>query len=128
MARIFETGELTLLEALVLAAAFFEDPKPVRPSQLAETFSTTRGNVSHCVSSLEAKGFLERRIDPGDARSFQLQLQPRGKKIAMGVIRTMDRMQKEFEKAIGAAALAAALEVVQRVERMCAERATSNRA
>ena len=45
-----------LLEGLVLAALFFEAPGMVKPSQLAETFGTTRGNVSHCVSSLEAKG------------------------------------------------------------------------
>jgi DNA-binding MarR family transcriptional regulator len=54
--RVLEEVDLRFLEALVLAAIFFEVPRPVRPSSLAETFGTTRGNVSHCVSSLEAKG------------------------------------------------------------------------
>ena len=46
---------LTLFEALVLAAIFFEKKGGVKPSSLAETFQTTRGNVSHCISSLEAR-------------------------------------------------------------------------
>jgi len=61
---------------MVLAAMFFEAPRPVMPSQLAETLEPTRGNVSHCVSSLEAKGLLQRKIDPEDARAYQLTLKP----------------------------------------------------
>ena len=55
------------------------------------------------IAALEAKGFILRRIDPDDARSFHLVLRPQGKKCAMQVIRTFDRMQKDFEKRIGAA-------------------------
>jgi len=62
--RALAADRLGFLEALVLTALFFEAPRPVKPSQLAETFSTTRGNLSHCVSSLEAKGLLSRKIDP----------------------------------------------------------------
>jgi hypothetical protein len=36
---------LGFLEGLMLAAMFFEAPRLVKPSQLAETFGTTRGNV-----------------------------------------------------------------------------------
>ena len=43
-------------EGLVLAALFFEAEQTVMPSELAETFAMTRGSISHCVSSLEAKG------------------------------------------------------------------------
>jgi DNA-binding MarR family transcriptional regulator len=48
----------------------------VKPSYLAETFQTTRGNVSHCISSLEAKGLSRRRIDAEDARALELVLEP----------------------------------------------------
>ena len=78
-ARTLETDGLTFLEGLVLAAVFFEAPRAIKPSHLAETFGTTRGNVSHCVSSLEAKGLLSRKIDPEDARAYQLLLRPPGK-------------------------------------------------
>src|SRR6202021_138640 len=67
---------LTFAEVLILTAIFFEEPRPIRPSQLADTFGTTRGNVSHSLSSLEAKGGLQRRIDPNDARAYQVTLRP----------------------------------------------------
>lgn len=121
IARIFQAQDLNFMAALVLVAAFFEHPKTITPSQLAETLGTTRGNVSHCVSSLEAKGFIQRRIDPGDARSFHLLLRPQGKKHAMQVIRTFDQMQKEFETRLGTAKLTAALDIVKRVEQICSE-------
>src|SRR5271156_6672366 len=75
--------ELSVFESLVLAAIFFEKRGAIKPSELAEAFQTTRGNVSHCISSLEAKGLVERRIDPEDARAVQLVLRGQGKKRAV---------------------------------------------
>src|ERR1700760_908357 len=75
-AQVLAEDGLSFLEGLVLTAVFFEAPKPVKPSQLADTFETTRGNVSHCISSLEARGLLQRKIDPEDARAYQLTLKP----------------------------------------------------
>ncbi len=77
---ILREEELTFFESLILAAIFFEKKGGIKPSDLAETFQTTRGNVSHCISSLEAKGLVRRRIDPDDARAFQLVLQAAGRK------------------------------------------------
>ena len=96
--RVLQGDGLSFLEGLVLAAIFFEAPEPVKPSQLAEAFATTRGNVSHCVSSLEAKGLLQRKVDPTDARAFNLELKPAGKKCALRVIGAFDRLQREFER------------------------------
>ncbi len=107
---------LSFLEGLTLAALFFEAPRLVKPSQLAETFGTTRGNVSHCITSLEAKGFLQRRIDSEDARAFQLTLKPHGKRCAVRVIAAFDKLQKEFEAEIGKNALAEMLRLVRRLE------------
>lgn len=115
-ARALAADELGFLEGLVLAALFFEAPRQVKPSQLAETFATTRGNVSHCVSSLEGKGLLQRRIDPEDARAYLLTLKPQGKKCAVRVIGAFDRLQKEFESEIGKAALAEMLKALHRLE------------
>jgi DNA-binding MarR family transcriptional regulator len=115
-AQVLAADQLSFLEALVLAAMFFEAPRPVRPSQLAETFATTRGNVSHCVSALEAKGLLQRRIDPEDARAYLLTLKPQGRKCALRVIGALDKLQKEFEEEIGKAALAEMLKAIRRLE------------
>ncbi len=110
---------LTLFEALMLAAIFFEAQGGIKPSDLAETFQTTRGNVSHCVSSLEAKGLVRRRIDQEDARSFRLVLQPMGKRRAARVAGIFDRMQTRFEENVGLAKLAGMLEQLRAVEELC---------
>ena len=63
--RALAADKLNFLEGLIVAALFFEAPGAVKPSQLAETFGTTRGNISHCISSLEAKellAFFEGRV------------------------------------------------------------------
>jgi DNA-binding MarR family transcriptional regulator len=114
--RVLATDTLSFLEGLVLAAMFLEDPRPVKPSHLAETFAMTRGNVSHCISSLEAKGFLQRKIDPADARAYQLTLKPQGKKCALGVIRAFDKSQKDFEEKLGKTALSDMLKTIQKLE------------
>jgi DNA-binding MarR family transcriptional regulator len=123
MSRIFGSGDFHLMEALVLVAIFFEDPRGVKPSQLSEAMSTTRGNISHCVSSLEAKGLIRRRIDADDARSFQLLLKPQGRAQAMQAIRALDRLQREFETNLGTAKLTATCGVVKQAEQICANAA-----
>jgi DNA-binding MarR family transcriptional regulator len=115
-ARTLEADGLSFLEGLVLAAVFFEAPRAIKPSQLAETFGTTRGNVSHCVSSLEAKGLLSRKIDPDDARAYQLLLRPSGKRAALRVISAFEKLQREFEREVGKPALTETLRVIRRLE------------
>jgi len=115
-AEAFAADELGFMEGLVLAAIFFEAPRLIKPSDLAETFSTTRGNISHAISSLEAKGLVQRKIDQTDARAFLLTLKPAGKKCAMRVIAAFDRMQQGFEQRVGRVALTNSLEVIRALE------------
>ena len=118
--QVLSADSLSFLEGLVLAAMFFEAPRLVKPSQLADTFGTTRGNVSHCISSLEAKGFLQRKIDPGDARAYQLTLKPQGKKCALRVISAFDKLQKEFEEEVGRTTLSDMLKAIRKLEALFA--------
>ena len=108
--------DLSFLEGLVLVAVLFEAPRQIKPSQLAVTFATTRANISHSLSSLEAKGLLQRKIDPSDARAYLLALKPTGRRCAMRVIRMHDRLQQAFEKEVGKSALVDALKVIRRLE------------
>jgi DNA-binding MarR family transcriptional regulator len=121
-AQVFAADSLSFMEGLVLAAMYFEAPRRVMPSQLAEAFGTTRGNVSHCVSSLEAKGLLQRRIDPEDARAYQLTLKPQGKKCAVRVIGVFDMLQREFEQEIGKTVLSDMLKALGKLESLCADK------
>ncbi len=112
----FSTDDLGFMEGLLLAAIFFEAPRPIKPSHLAETFATTRGNVSHAISSLEAKDLVQRKIDPSDARGYLLALKPAGKKSALRVIAAFDKMQHKFEQRVGKAALRNTLDVIRALE------------
>jgi DNA-binding MarR family transcriptional regulator len=120
-ARALAVDDLSFLEGLILAALFFEAPMPVKPSQLAETFGTTRGNVSHCISSLEARGLVQRKIDPADARAYQLALRPQGKRVVPRVIETFDLLQREFECEIGRTALTEMLKSLRKLEARAGE-------
>jgi DNA-binding MarR family transcriptional regulator len=115
-AHALASDSLGFLEGLVLAAIFFDEPGLTTPSQLAETFGTTRGNVSHCISSLEGKGFLHRTIDPADARSYLLTLKPQGKRCAQRVIAAFDKLQAGFEKEVGKTVLRDTLATVRKLE------------
>jgi DNA-binding MarR family transcriptional regulator len=77
--------------------------------------------VSHCISSLEAKGLLARKIDPDDARAYQLSLKPQGRRAALRVIGALDKLQNEFEREIGKAALAEMLKSIRKLEARAGE-------
>lgn len=95
---------LNLLQGLVLTALFFEEKQAVTPSQLAEIFQTTRGNVSHMLSHLEYHGYVKRVLDSKDARRFHIELKSEGRKKALNLIRFYDRLQSVFEKELGESA------------------------
>ena len=130
MNRVLKDEEVTVFEALMLAAIFFEGRREIKPSALAEAFETTRSNVSHCISSLEARGLVRRRIDPEDARAVRLMLTPRGKRQAVRVVGILDRMQRRFEQGIGVTKLEKMIEQMFEVEELCsrvAEAGTAGR-
>jgi DNA-binding MarR family transcriptional regulator len=116
--RSLAADGLSFLEGLILAAIFFEAPRQIKPSELAETFGTTRANISHTVSALESKGLLLREIDPSDARAYLLALKPSGRKCALRVIRVFDRLQETFEREVGKRSLADATRVIQSLEQL----------
>jgi DNA-binding MarR family transcriptional regulator len=124
---VLKDEEVTAFEALVLAAIFFEKRGEIKPSALAEAFETTRSNVSHCISSLEAKGLVQRRIDPEDARAVQLVLRPLGRRRAVRVVGILDRMQRRFEEGIGAEKLEGMMGQMAEVEELCSRVAQAGR-
>ncbi len=116
--RALAADDLSFLEGLILAAIFFEAPRRIKPSELAATFGTTRANISHTVSALESKGLLHREIDSTDARAYLLALKPAGRKCALRVIRTFDKLQATFEREVGKRPLADATRIIQSLEQL----------
>ena len=119
-ARVLSGDKIGFLEALVLASLFFEAPRHVKPSELASTFGVTRGSVSHCLTSLEVKGLVQRKIDAEDARVYLLSLKPQGKRCALRVIAALDRLQRAFEDELGKAALGEMLGALRRLDSLFA--------
>lgn len=114
--RVLADCDLGFLEALVLAGLFFESPRQVKPSELAATFATTRGSVSHCITSLEAKGLVQRSIDQEDARVYLLSLKPQGKRAALRAIAALDKLQKGFEDEMGKGALGETIRGIRKLD------------
>ncbi len=96
-----KSDQLNLLQGLVLTALLFEDRADVNPSQLAEIFQTSRGNMSHILSELEYRGFVKRVVNDLDARGFKIELKAEGRKKALSLIKFYDRLQNLFEKNLG---------------------------
>ena len=115
-ARTLVADRLGFLESLVIASLFFEAPRQVKPSELAATFAPARGSISHCISSLEAKGLVQRKIDPEDARAYLLSLKPQGRRCALRAIEALDHLQKRFEDEVGRAELAAMLGSIRKLD------------
>lgn len=96
-----KSDQLNLLQGLVLTALFFEERTDINPSQLAEIFQTSRGNMSHILSDLEYRGYIKRVVNDKDARKFKIELKADGKKKALVIIKFYDRLQDLFEKNLG---------------------------
>ncbi len=101
LGRSIRDEGLGFSQALVLIAILLEDPNPVNPSRLAESFSTTRGNISHCLSVLESRGFIKRRINRDDARMLRVTIRSEGKQCAMRLICYFNALEKQIENTIG---------------------------
>lgn len=99
--RQLRSKNLNLLQGLVLTAILFEDQAEVTPSGLATTFRTSRGNMSHIISALEASGYVSRSVSKTDARSFQLELRAEGKRQALVLVKFFNQLQDFFESKLG---------------------------
>jgi DNA-binding MarR family transcriptional regulator len=113
---IFNEKQLNFTNALVLVSILLEEPQKVRLGQLAEVLSMTKGNLSHSISSLEALGYLTRKIDLEDARVHHLTLKPSGKKAAMQAVRVLHRMQAHLEQSVGTSQIHTLLRSLKQVE------------
>ena len=97
--------DLNFLQALILVAIFFENPKPISPSTLSKVLHTTAGNVSHCLTHLESRKMIRRTLDGVDARKYQISIRPEGKKTAVKLIKVFDASQSRIEKSLSIASV-----------------------
>ena len=99
--RRLKSDGVNLTQGLILTALFFENSEVVTPSQLAEVFQTSRANISHSISHLEANGWVRRSVNPENARQIHILLKPEGRKLAIKLVKRYDELQNEIEKQMG---------------------------
>lgn len=114
--RTLRSEGLGFFQGLLLVAVFFEEAGRVSPSQLAASFSTTRGNVSHGLSALESRGLVKRQIDSDDARVLRISIRPDGRRCAMRLIKCFNTLEAKIESELGAGQVRAAIAAILRVE------------
>ena len=68
-------GEFDVLTALRRAGA------PCKPSQLSDLLMMSRAGMTSRLDRLEQRGWVERRLDPADRRSFSITLTEAGRAV-----------------------------------------------
>lgn len=79
---------------------------------VARDFGISKQAVSKLIDTLVIRGYLERGTDPEDRRRLTLELTERGREAADIGRQASDRVDRELEEAVGAAAIAQMRETV----------------
>lgn len=74
-------------------------------SDVARDFGVSKQAASKLIDTLVIRGYLERGVDPEDRRRLTLELTERGKAAAEVGWEATDRIDRELEAAVGAAAI-----------------------
>lgn len=76
-------------------------PNGQRPVELAQQAGMTRQAMNYLLGQLEDLGYVERRVDPDDARSRRVYMTPRGVS-TIGVIRgAVTKLERDWEAQLG---------------------------
>jgi DNA-binding MarR family transcriptional regulator len=79
---------------------------------VAKDFRVSKQAASKLVDTLVIRGYIERGVDPVDRRRLTLELTERGREAADVGWKATDRIDRELEEAVGAAAIARMRETV----------------
>jgi DNA-binding MarR family transcriptional regulator len=121
LALLMLGGFRSLVDAatLELAARGYEDVRPLHDfalraiaagadsaSELGRRMSVTKQAAARTVTVLEDRGYVERKVDPADARRMRLQISDRGTALLREGEGIFDELRAEWQQRIGAAKLA----------------------
>ena len=98
LTAVLEPLDLTHVQFVLLACAWWLGEQGQTPNQLqlARQAGTDVKMTSQVVRRLEAKGLLERQVDPGDTRARRLRLTAQGDKLAQRAISAVEQADVEF--------------------------------
>lgn len=90
---------LHLSECRVIGIVMSQEPISLRGA--CERLEVDKGHVSRMVARLVGAGFLERRPDPADRRSFYLVLTPTGRRLATRIRAAAAERNREWIAGLG---------------------------
>jgi DNA-binding MarR family transcriptional regulator len=98
IAAVLEPLGLTHVQFVLLASAWWLDGHGQVPNQLqlARHAGTDVKMTSQVVRRLEAKGLLERAVDPGDTRARRLRLTAAGRRLARRAVAAVEEADARF--------------------------------
>ncbi len=79
------------------------DDDGTRPSELARRAEMTKQAMGELIADLEAKGYVERRPDPGDGRASLVALTERGRLVDRTADDAIERIEKQYVRRLGRA-------------------------
>jgi DNA-binding MarR family transcriptional regulator len=90
--------KLTHVQFVLLACAWWLNQRGYTPNQLtlAAQAGTDVKMTSQVLRKLEAKGLIERRVDPADTRARTLHITARGRALARRAIATVEKADAQF--------------------------------
>jgi DNA-binding MarR family transcriptional regulator len=90
--------DLTHVQFVLLACTWWLSSQGQVPNQLqlARQAGTDVKMTSQVVRRLEAKGLLQRQVDPGDSRARRLRLTAEGQRLARRAITAVERADAQF--------------------------------
>jgi DNA-binding MarR family transcriptional regulator len=99
LARVREAGyDVTLAQAR-LAARIGEHG--TRLTELAEAAQVTKQTAGSLVDQLERAGYVERVVDPSDARARLVRIAPRGQEVVLLAREVEEEVRAEWEDHLG---------------------------
>jgi DNA-binding MarR family transcriptional regulator len=98
LAAVLEPLGLTHVQFVLLACAWWLGEQGRVPNQreLARQAGTDVKMTSQVVRKLEAKGLLDREVDPGDTRARRLRLTREGASLAQRAITAVEQVDARF--------------------------------
>ena len=95
---VLEPLGLTHVQFVLLACTWWLGRQGQVPNQLqlARQAGTDVKMTSQVVRRLEAKGLLQRQVDPGDSRARRLRLTAEGQRLARRAITAVERADAQF--------------------------------
>jgi DNA-binding MarR family transcriptional regulator len=95
---VLEPLGLTHVQFVLLACAWWLSRQGQVPNQLqlARQAGTDVKMTSQVLRRLEAKGLLDRRVDPGDSRARRLHLTAKGQRLARRAVAAVEEADARF--------------------------------